>query len=228
TIWGGEVLRCKDNEFKRVMHFDNFELIGADKGIKNIYYLAYAIAKKYNLNSPKIDAIVPQIQKSNLDKILENRLNIVDTSSLGRIFDAFAAIVLNLSVITYDAQAPMMLEALYDENINAAYEFEIDKDIINYKNAFIGALNDPMEVAATAFINGISNLALKIAKMHNLPVVLCGGVWQNRALLKRTISEFRRHDIKYYLPINEPMNDSGIAMGQIYFGLNLLRYNTKL
>ncbi|WP_086241141.1 carbamoyltransferase HypF [Campylobacter devanensis] len=228
TIWGGEVLRCKDNEFKRVMHFDNFELIGADKGIKNIYYLAYAIAKKYNLNSPKIDAIVPQIQKSNLDKILKNRLNIVDTSSLGRIFDAFAAIVLNLPVITYDAQAPMMLEALYDENINAAYEFEIDGDVINYKNAFIGALNDPMKVAATAFINGISNLALKIAKMHSLPVVLCGGVWQNRALLKRTISEFRRHDIKYYLPINEPMNDSGIAMGQIYFGLNLLRYNTKI
>ncbi|WP_086321802.1 carbamoyltransferase HypF [Campylobacter devanensis] len=228
TIWGGEVLRCKDNEFKRVIHFDNFELIGADKGIKNIYYLAYAIAKKYNLNSPKIDTIVPQIQRSNLDKILQNRLNIVDTSSLGRIFDAFAAIVLNLPVITYDAQAPMMLEALYDENINAAYEFKIDGDVINYKNAFIGALNDPMKVAATAFINGISNLALKIAKMHNLPVVLCGGVWQNRALLKRTISEFRRHDIKYYLPINEPMNDSGIAMGQIYFGLNLLRYNTKI
>ena len=64
--------------------------------------------------------------------------------------------------------------------------------------------------------------------MHNLPVILCGGVWQNRALLKRTISEFKRHNIKYYLPINEPMNDSGISMGQIYFGLNLLRYNAKL
>ena len=69
-------------------------------------------------------------------------------------------------------RSSLMLESLYDENINAAYEFKIDGDVINYKDAFIGALNDPIEVAATAFINGISNLTLKIAKMHNITVVL--------------------------------------------------------
>lgn len=225
TIWGGEVLKCNGSEFKRVMHFDTFDLIGGDKGIKNICYLAYAIAKKYNLNSTKIDALISQEKRANLDKILEHRLNVIKTSSLGRIFDAFAAIVLGLSEIFYDAQAPMMLEALYDESLDAAYEFEIKGEKISYQNAFIGALNDPKEIAATAFINGLANLAVKIAKQNNLAVILCGGVWQNRALLAKTISEFKRHNIRYYLPINEPMNDSAIAMGQIYFGLNILRYN---
>lgn len=228
TIWGGEMLKCVGNEFERVMHFDTFELIGGDKGIKNIYYLAHAIARKYALSSPKLDFIIPQIQRQNLDKILANRINTVSTSSLGRIFDAFAAIVLGIASITYDAQAPMKLESLYDESLDVAYEFNIDSGVIDYKDAFIGALNDTPVVAATAFINGLANLALKIAQTYALPVVLCGGVWQNRALLAKTIFNFNNHKIKYYLPINEPMNDSAIAMGQIYFGLNLLRYNDKL
>ncbi|MEE3777149.1 carbamoyltransferase HypF [Campylobacter sp. CX2-4080-23] len=227
TIWGGEILRCSKGEFDRIMHFDSFDLIGGDKAIKNIYYLAYAIAKKYSLNSPKLDRLIPEIQKDNLDKILKNQINTIKCSSLGRIFDAFASIIFGLKSVSYDAQAPMMVEALYDESLDLAYEFSINDGIISYENAFKKALVDEPRIAATAFINGLANLSLEIASSYNLPIVLCGGVWQNRALLKKTIDKFKVNQIEYYLPINEPMNDSAIAMGQIYFGLNMLRYNDK-
>lgn len=227
TIWGGEVLRCFGVEFDRVMHFDSFDLIGGDKAIKNIYYLAYAIAHKYSLNSPKLDRLIPEIQKENLNKILKNQINTIKCSSLGRIFDAFASIIFELKSVSYDAQAPMMVESLYDESLDVAYEFSINDGVISYEDAFKGALIDEPRIAATAFINGLANLALDIASIYNLPIVLCGGVWQNKALLRKTIDKFKKNNIAYYLPINEPINDSAIAMGQIYFGLNMLRYNHK-
>ena len=108
-----------------------------------------------------------------------------------------------------------------------AYEFSINDGVISYEDAFKGALIDEPRIAATAFINGLANLALDIASIYNLPIVLCGGVWQNKALLRKTIDKFKKNNIAYYLPINEPINDSAIAMGQIYFGLNMLRYNHK-
>ena len=194
TIWGGEVLRCVGVEFDRVMHFDSFDLIGGDKAIKNIYYLAYAIAHKYSLNSPKLDRLIPEIQKENLDKILKNQINTIKCSSLGRIFDAFASIIFELRSVSYDAQAPMMVESLYDESLDVAYEFSINDGVISYEDAFKGALIDEPRIAATAFINGLANLALDIASIYNLPIVLCGGVWQNKALLRKTIDKFKKNN----------------------------------
>lgn len=227
SIWGGEVFICNENECKRVAHFDNFYLIGGQKAIKNIYYLTYAIIKKYNINAKSFIEKIPKNTIKNLDKILENKTNLVKTSSLGRIFDAFACLVLGLDIISYDAQAAMELEALYDENLDITYEFKIDNGIINFSNPFKMALNDDKIVAATGFINGVAKLILDLAKQYKIPVVLGGGVFQNRALLNKIMLNFSSKNIISYLPKYEPANDGGIAMGQIYYGLNFLGYNIK-
>ncbi|HDX6328731.1 TPA: carbamoyltransferase HypF, partial [Campylobacter fetus] len=168
-----------------------------------------------------------QNQLLNLDKVMKSGINIIKTSSLGRIFDAFACLVLGINKVSYDAQAAMELESLYDDTIDISYDFCINDGIISYKEPFLRALSDSPSVAATGFINGIANLILELAELYKKPVVLGGGVFQNEALLKRVILNLNKNSIFFYLPKDEPVNDSSIAMGQIYFGLKFLGYNAN-
>ena len=72
----------------------------------------------------------------NLKILHEKQINCVKTSSLGRIFDAFAAVILGLDSISYEGEAGMSLEALFDANSDACYEFEILNNKICFKKAF--------------------------------------------------------------------------------------------
>ena len=52
-----------------------------------------------------------------------------------------------------------------------------------------------------------------------MEVILSGGVFQNKTLLELIIKELRRENIKYYYQQNTPINDGGIALGQLYYAL---------
>ena len=185
SIWGGEAFWLGDldetkraalenagfkfetqfdgSNLSRIAHFDYFPLIGGEAAIKNIHRLAFAILRKYNIAAPDFFARLDETEAKNTDVVLRRAK--IRTSSLGRVFDAFAALVLARHTATYDAQAPMELEALYDETCEAEYGFKFKNGIIDYREAFERALKDPPRVAASAFINGlarlISNLSIK-------------------------------------------------------------------
>ena len=153
------------------------------------------------------------------------------TSSLGRIFDAFASLVCGLDSITFEAQAPMHLESLYDKNLDACYDFHIQKrdkvEIITYKSAFERALVDKAQVAATGFINGIAKLIATSSERYKIPAVLSGGVFQNKALVERTIGNLESKHLRYYIPHKDCVNDSAIALGQAYYGISILQNQHK-
>ncbi|QKF64737.1 carbamoyltransferase HypF [Campylobacter corcagiensis] len=209
-IWGGEVLNFNYHGFKRIYHFDEFLLLGGEASIKDISRLKYAIFKKYNIS-----------QQSNkiLDLIYEKEINSLKTSSLGRIFDAFAAVVFNLSKVSYDGEAGMLVEKFYDKNINDAYEFNIENGVIIYKDAFLGALKDDKKTSCSKFINGLANLIVKITKDANLEPVLSGGVFQNQTLVEILSQKFKKNGIIYHFNHEIPTNDSGVAIGQLIWYL---------
>ncbi|MDY4154833.1 carbamoyltransferase HypF [Campylobacter sp.] len=218
-IWGGEVFGvCKSKGLKRLYHFDNFAMIGSQNAIKNIYFLAFALLRKYELKAPSFFGRFNQNQLKRLEIGLKAAS--VQTSSLGRIFDAVASIVLGLDSVSYDAQAPMELEALYDPSLDVCYEFSVSGEIISLKSVLKSVLAESLpSVAATGFINGIAALVAKIAKKHEKSVVLGGGCFANKALLEQTITLLKAQNTPYYLPKNLPAGDEGIALGQLYYAL---------
>ena len=218
-IWGGEVFGvCKSKRLKRLYHFDNFAMIGSQNAIKNIYFLAFALLRKYELSAPSFFGRFNQNQLKRLEIGLKAAC--VQTSSLGRIFDAVASIVLGLDSISYDAQAPMELEALYDPSLDICYEFSVSGEIISLKSVLKSILAESLpSVAATGFINGIAALIAKIAKKHEKSVVLGGGCFANKALLEQTITLLKAQNTPYYLPKNLPAGDESIALGQLYYAL---------
>ena len=218
-IWGGEVFGVCDNKgLKRLYHFDNFAMIGSQNAIKNIYFLAFALLRKYELSAPSFFGRFDENQLKRLEIGLKAAS--VQTSSLGRIFDAVASIVLGLDSVSYDAQAPMELEALYDSSLDICYEFSVSGEIISLEAVLKSILAESLpSVAATGFINGIAALIAKIAKKHEKSVVLGGGCFANKALLEQTITLLKAQNTPYYLPKNLPAGDESIALGQLYYAL---------
>ena len=218
-IWGGEVFGvCDSKGLKRLYHFDNFAMIGSQNAIKNIYFLAFALLRKYELSAPSFFGRFDENQLKRLEIGLKAAS--VQTSSLGRIFDAVASIVLGLDSVSYDAQAPMELEALYDPSLDVCYEFSVSGEIISLEAVLKSILAESLpSVAATGFINGIAALIAKIAKKHEKSVVLGGGCFANKALLERTITLLKAQNTPYYLPKNLPAGDESIALGQLYYAL---------
>lgn len=218
-IWGGEVFGvCESKGLKRLYHFDNFAMIGSENAIKNIYFLAFALLRKYELKAPSFFGRFDENQLKRLEIGLKAAS--VQTSSLGRIFDAVASIVLGLDSVSYDAQAPMELEALYDSSLDVCYEFSISGEIISLKSVLKSILAESLpSVAVTGFINGIAALIAKIAKKHEKSVVLGGGCFANKALLEQTIILLKAQNTPYYLPKNLPAGDESIALGQLYYAL---------
>lgn len=221
-IWGGEVFRLDKKGFKRVYHFDEFSLFGGENSIKNIYLIAYSIILKYQLEDEGHKFLVNFDEKVLRNfKIMEQKgLNLVKTSSVGRIFDAFGAIICGIFHSSFEGESGMRLEALYDKNLDVCYKFSLNDGVIGFKDAFKSALKDEPRVAATAFINGMADIIFEISKNEKKEILLSGGVFQNKTLLELIYKKFTKANLKFYINKKFCSNDSNVNLGQIYYYLS--------
>ena len=221
-IWGGEVFRLDKNSYKRVYHFDEFSLFGGENSIKNIYLIAYSIILKYELEDEGRKFLVNFDEKvlRNFKMMEQKGLNLVKTSSVGRIFDAFGAIICGISHSSFEGESGMRLEALYDKNLDACYKFSLNDGVIGFKDAFKSALKDEPRVAATAFINGMADIIFEISKNEKKEILLSGGVFQNKTLLELIYKKFTKANLKFYINKKFCSNDSNVNLGQIYYYLS--------
>ena len=221
-IWGGEVFRLDKKSHERVYHFDEFSLFGGENSIKNIYLIAYSIILKYSLEDEARKFLVNFDEKmlANFKKMEQKGLNLVKTSSVGRIFDAFGAIICGLFYSSFEGESGMRLEALYDKNLDVCYKFGLDNGVIGFKEAFKSALKDEPRVAATAFINGLADIIFEISKKEKMEILLSGGVFQNKTLLELIYKKFTKANLKFYINKKFCSNDSNVNLGQIYYYLS--------
>ncbi|HEF9948450.1 TPA: carbamoyltransferase HypF, partial [Campylobacter coli] len=169
-IWGGEIFIGNLKQYERIAHFENFTLINSD--IKNIQNLALSLIWHYDLeDEAKIFlSKIPKIKLENLKKIHTH--STLQTSSLGRIIDAFGSIVFNMEKISYEAQIGLMCEAFYDENLDFSYELFSKDGEINFKELIEGALKDEKSKTITGMFNALANLIITFSKTYDLKVLL--------------------------------------------------------
>ena len=126
TIWGGEVMIFDPRGYRRVAKFDEIALIGGENAIKNIYKLALALVFKFNAKGAAREFLAKfsASEVVNLEKIAPRA---VRSSSLGRLFDAFAAVICDLRAVSFDGEAGMRLENLYIQGCEQSYKFRLKK-----------------------------------------------------------------------------------------------------
>jgi hydrogenase maturation protein HypF len=117
-IWGGEVLIGRLDGFDRFAHLDYVSMPGGEAAIREPWRMAigHLHAASFDIESPELLALLGSKEQEVrvLLRMIDRGLNAPLTSSLGRLFDAVAAVVLGRRVVDYEAQAAIELEGLAD------------------------------------------------------------------------------------------------------------------
>jgi len=128
AIWGGEIMLADYEGFERVGHLKYLPLVGGDAAVKRPFRLAlahlWAAGLKWSDDLPCLQGITA-VEQNIIRKQLENNLNSVPTSSMGRLFDAVAALAGIRQTVTYEAQAAIEFESLVDPEVTDSYQFKI-------------------------------------------------------------------------------------------------------
>jgi hydrogenase maturation protein HypF len=128
AIWGGEVMVADYRSFQRVARLKYVPLPGGDAAVKRPYRMALAhlmaAGIAWDEDLPCV-AAAPADERRVLRRQIETGLNCVDTSSMGRLFDAVASLVGVCHVASYEAQAAIELEMASGAAGGDGYRFEV-------------------------------------------------------------------------------------------------------
>jgi hydrogenase maturation protein HypF len=229
NIWGSEFMICDLNDFKRVTHFEYIPLPGGDSATEEPWRVAVAwLYKVYGRSFQNLDIpLLNKIDGNNIDMIIkmtDRKINCPLTSGAGRLFDAVASLLDLVQVATFQAEGPMRLESLVQNDIAGSYNFDVDETIgfdRTIREIIEDLLNNVEKVTiATKLHNTIiltifdTVSAIRLKEGIN-KVVLSGGVFQNKYLLTGTIELLRKNNFEVYSHASVPTNDGGIALGQL-------------
>lgn len=216
-IWGGEFLVCDYSGFERPYHFRYVPLAGGDAAVKEVWRSGLAYARDAGF-TPGFG--MPRKTLAVVNRMLDNRINTVDTSSCGRLFDAVAAILGIRMKANYEGQAAMELEALANDD-EGLYDFDFDGGELDFRVMIRSLADDAEEPAAAAarfhntLARAIAETCLRIKATTGLNrVCLSGGTFQNVLLLKKAAASLRTAGFELYLHSQVPPNDGGLALGQ--------------
>ena len=236
AIWGGEFLVADYASFRRAAHLKYVPLPGGDAAIRRPYRVAlahlWAAGVAWEEDLPPV-AAASSTERVVLARQLERELNTVPTSSAGRLFDAVSSLAGVRQEINYEAQAAIELENLVRPDETAAYPFDLAspqspipnlQSLIDPAPCIRAVVADvragvPAGVIAARFHNGLAamvrDVCLRLREETGLSeVVLSGGVFQNVALLAKTVPLLREAGFTIYTHRLVPPNDACISLGQ--------------
>ncbi|HXW63795.1 MAG TPA: carbamoyltransferase HypF [Burkholderiaceae bacterium] len=223
SLWGGEALTGCPGNWRRHGSWRTFQPPGAERAAREPWRSAAALCWSANV---EFGRPISGIEMAHAAWRLGQ--NAPATSSVGRLFDAAACLVMGVDTVSYEAQGPMQLEALAAKagrGQAVALRLFVDREGI-YRidpTALIQALADearPPEHRAADFHATLAEAALQQALAIREQVAfesvgLTGGVFQNRVLCNEIAERFARAGIGVHLPAKIPVNDAGLAFGQV-------------
>ena len=237
TIWGCECLIASLEKFERFGHLSYYPLAGADKASKEPIRPILGLLKKTygeDFNLAEFGWLLEKIEQ-NTDKQriileqIEKKINTVETSSLGRIFDAVAALLGLGNFNHFEAQLPMALEAIIEPGVKDSYDFElvdttgkpVQLDLSKMIKQLITDIQQkiPAGIISAKFHNCIAHALTEMAKSAREKtglntVALSGGVFCNRYLTGTLIKLLNENSFRVLLNRDVPANDGGISLGQ--------------
>lgn len=233
TIWGCEVMAASLSDFERVGTLAAVPLPGGEMAVRQPWRMATVYLSQV-FGDSFLDLDIPftrgldRTRWKPLSRMIETGLNSPRCSSLGRLFDAVAALLGVRGDAVYEAQAAIELEALahlapsqkpYPFAIRPGKPFTLD--VVPLLEALVSDLRQGMPVAAIAgrFHTTISELllaaCLEVRADSGLKIVaLSGGVFQNRLLTGRLVQRLAESGFQTFLNRLVPPNDGGLSLGQ--------------
>ncbi|MDQ7032679.1 MAG: carbamoyltransferase HypF [Desulfonauticus sp.] len=240
NFWGGELLYVDPTKGKhfRVATFKSIPLPGGDMAVLEPWRIALGLLWKLQL----IEKCCLRGLESKAQKIiltmLEKNVNVVWSSSLGRILDGITALLGLISRISYEGQAPVILEKIQaTEEIKELYTWEVEKqdsllviDTYNFFRQIIKDLElklDPGMISRKvhlSLMNVLTQVGGNLAKKMQVQyLAFSGGVMQNRTFANFLPVLVEKKDLIPVMHHILPPNDGCISLGQAFYGQIRLR-----
>ncbi|WTL50972.1 carbamoyltransferase HypF [Streptomyces sp. NBC_01497] len=237
AVWGGEVLLGGYRSVRRAAHLAYVPLAGGDASVRRPYRMAlahlHAAGLGWDAALPPVAACPPREQEL-LRRQLETGFGCVPTSSMGRLFDAVAALAGVRQEIAYEAEAAVALEGLAragGTDAPGAYAFTVrpapdgGPDLADAAPVIRAVASDvragvrPEAVAArfhAAVAHLVVDLAVALRERTGVgTVALGGGVFANAVLLQAAQHDLTARGFTVLRPRLLPPGDGGLALGQL-------------
>jgi hydrogenase maturation protein HypF len=231
-IWGGEFLVADLAGFQRRAHLRYVPLPGGDAAVRQPWRMALSYLRDVFGSDPLPESLrcfqnLPQKHLSVVDTMIARRIQTVETSSCGRLFDAVAAIAGLGGTVTFEGQAAIALESAAWVGVEEPYGFGIgdgEPMEIDMRPAIGEIVHDVMVQRDIGYLSArfhntvaaaIVEVCRRLRQQEGLNrVCLSGGVFQNAYLLECTLKGLYGCAFEVYLHALVPPNDGGISLGQ--------------
>jgi hydrogenase maturation protein HypF len=244
TVWGGELLVGGLGRFERAGRLWPVRLPGGAAAIREPWRMACSwlvaagaaqpgAAGEGPALPPSLSGLVEPARWHEVARLARSGLASPVTTSMGRLFDAVAALCGLRAAVNYEGQAAIELEAVAERGEDGAYPLpqvteqrasEPGQQLLDARATVRALLGDlragaPPALVSARFHNTIAaattGACAELTAAHGLDtVVLSGGVFQNRLLLERTAARLAAAGLRVLVPERLPPNDGGISFGQ--------------
>jgi hydrogenase maturation protein HypF len=229
-IWGGEFLLCGLKEFKRVAHLEYVPMLGGDASIAAAWKSAYMYLYRAGL-----ETCMKREEAEILRAAVSKDVNMLESSSIGRLFDAVSSILDIKHSSSYEGECAILLENKAAQYAGKSgkmkpYDYDIIYDGEAYNIRVLHCIRDIVEekakgtdtsLIAYRFHNTAAAFTAEICRLIRdkyciNKVALSGGVFQNSLLSEMVTKELAHSGFKVFMSRSVPQNDGGIALGQAF------------
>ncbi len=230
AIWGGEWFVGDYARLERRAHLAYLPLPGGDAAIKQPWRIAVAYLWALGEGESLPEGLAGPAERALLSAQVEQGINVAQTSSMGRLFDAVSALLGVSRQVSYEAQAAIELEQLsaeptadarsypWDVQQQGAMRTVLPHSLLHaiWADAQAGV---PVPIIALRFHRTVANMIVQLGAMLAREagantVALSGGVMQNVLLLRLTAPQLERAGLRVLLHRAVPCNDGGVSLGQ--------------
>jgi len=233
AIWGCEIMSADLTGFERLAHLSYVPLPGGEQAVRQPWRVA-AVYLQRAYGEAFLEVDIPFVRRMDrsswrvLAQMIGRGINSPQTSSLGRLFDAVAALLGIRNEVLYEGQAAVELEVLATRtDCLQSYPFALEDrtpatlDVAPMIRAIVNDIQRgvPASQIARSFHRSIAELlatvCLRVREQTGLSVVaLSGGVFQNRLLLEQLTTRLEEMAFQVYRNRRVPPNDGGVSLGQ--------------
>ena len=232
TVWGGEFLYGDIADFRRVGMLMPVRLPGGARAIREPWrmaaaWLATALGGEPEI-PPGLRGLVEKSSWRQVQALARAGINSPITTSMGRLFDAVAALCGLRATVNYEGQAAIELEAVCDPAERGRYPIDLERSgeavVLDPRETVSAVAAEvragiPVGVIASRFHNTVARGTVQACQLLASAaatelVVLSGGVFQNRRLLQTAAAGLDAAGLRVLTPERLPCNDGGIAYGQ--------------
>jgi hydrogenase maturation protein HypF len=218
TLWGGEALWVDRAGARRVACLRSFPLPGGDAASRDGLRVAAGLSAELGV-VPRDARVARYLELAGRHAFSPR------TTSVGRLFDAIAALVGVCEASSFEGEAAMRLEQLAEPS-RAPYATPIHDDgTIDWGPMVLEILHEPTDPVrvASRFHATLVDVIVRVAERASATrVALVGGCFANRHLLEAALLALEARGVEVLVPALVPPGDGGLALGQLWVAAHRL------